>query len=119
MYLKRVYKTDEDGQLVLDGVRVLRAGPRQKFAAQLVTQAALDGWMRLSSDGKLLLLTDPPLTYRIVRRPGYYCSHDGVRLTDQEAARAYVASKYPGVESPDPQNPSGYERINHFECEKE
>ena len=63
------------------------------------------------------------------RRPGYYCSHNGARMdlsaeaygdpaiAAVEAQQYLKANGFADVASPDPQNPAGYQRLHHYECE--
>lgn len=118
------------------GVQLKHTGinPAQNFSVDLVMQAVSSGWMSISGDTLILHAAPEDLHYAIVRRPGYYCCHDGKRipiseLAMQEAltqpqaklaaaeARAYLALHgFAGVPSPDAQHPSGYLRCNAFEC---
>ncbi len=115
MLLKRLH----DEQKKVRGVRVLRAGEKQHFSPDLVLKAQAEGWM-VMADGKITIKGEAgDVVYRIVREPGYYCCHDGAPMPDGEAARSYIAEKFPGKPSTDRNNPSGYARIHHFECVKE
>lgn len=112
-----------DGQDVLvppvNGVEVLRAGPRQRFSPDLVVRGAAEGWLELKGDRLVLRGTNVTLKYRVARTPGYYCCFDGAPMDDGPSAREYVAAKFPNKASPDPSNPAGYERINFYDCVKE
>jgi hypothetical protein len=119
-------------------VKVLRAGDRQNFSATLVEDGVRDGWIALGG-GELAIKTDTGvLRYRIVRTPGHYCvlcPPPGERLDGQEEARAHVAGAHKDYARPSvaprrsglakddagqrlAQNPAGYERIHHYECER-
>src|SRR5690349_13848686 len=93
----------------------------QNFSTRLVKQAIEEGWMAIQ-DGKLILYSKPEnLIYDIKRLPGRYSCFDGAKLPDDEddsgkLARAYLAEHYPNQPSPDPDNPSGYYKINAYEC---
>ena len=125
MQLKRVYKTDADGvvitPLILDYVKLLRSGPKQKFSTGLVKAAVAEGWMTLTK-GRIVLHTKPEVSYKIVRIPGRYCCFSGDKLPDDAtgaAAQAHIASNHKGKKSPDKQNPSGYCMLNAYDCVKE
>jgi len=118
MYLKRIFDKDAPKGSKLDHIKVLRAGDRQNFSTGMVELAVAEGWMALGG-GKITLDTRPPLGYRIVRAPGYYCCHCAVRLGDAAAARAHIEADHPGTISPDPFNRAGYERIHYYDCVKE
>lgn len=113
MLLKRLF---EDGKV--SGVRVLHTGtsPEQNFSTRLVTQAAAEGWLSILGDRLTIHAEGEDLTYTILRTPGYYCVHDGLPMLDGRDAREHIAANYAGVPSPDPANPSGYEKLNHYEC---
>ena len=127
MYLKRLYERDDEGGLKLDdagkanviGVRVLRSGPRQHFSPNLVQKGAAAGWLSMQ-DGKIIIHGEGgDLSYSIERIPGYYCCHCGDPLDDSKTSQNHVASEHEDEESPDKENPSGYERINYYDCAKE
>jgi hypothetical protein len=123
MWLKRMYTnvtTDAKGKRtgVLDYVKLLRAGPVQKFPTQFVQKGIEDGWVVLRA-GKITLHTKPATTYTILRGPGYYCSHCKVKLGDQAEARLHVATEHKDQKSPDTGNPSGYEKANFYDCKKD
>lgn len=131
MLLKRLY--DHSGEAPrLSGIKVLHAGPRQRFSPHLVDAAVLEGWMTLG-DGKIILHVQPkPLTYRTVRMPGYYCCHCGERLPGAVEAKTHVVEhaeakpspswfrkligEKPASGVPDPANPAGYRQDNFYEC---
>lgn len=134
MLLKRFYKTPKDWVREVDENGVCTNPPEfdyvslahtgvdinQNFSVDLVTEALNKKWMTME-EGKLTLLIHPVnLYYKILREPGRYCCHCGDKLQDDikgSLARLHIASKHPDKESPDPNNASGYCRINHFECE--
>lgn len=128
MLLKRQFKDAPDGHpdavealdgrlVVLDHVQVKRAGTVQKFTPGFVNTGLLEGWVAL--DGrKLTLRTRPKLAYRIVRTPGRYCCTCEQELASEADARAHLQADHPGVESPDPQNPSGWRVDDFFYCER-
>ena len=118
MYLKRIYDKTAPVGTKLDHIKVLRAGDKQRFASEMVERAAGEGWLTLCG-GKIMLDTRPPLSYRIVRAPGFYCCHCAIKLSDATGAKAHVADKHTGMISPDQSNPAGYERIHFFDCVKE
>ena len=95
---------------------------RQHFSERLVRGAIEEGWMAIQ-DGKLILYAVPDnLTYDIVQVPGRYSCFDGSKLPDDDGntgvlARQVIAERHPGETSPDPANPAGYYRINHYVCE--
>lgn len=111
MLIRRIYK---DGRC--DYVEILRAGDTQNFSTRLVAGALQEGWMEMIN-GKIIVKSQPEnLVYKIVKEPGYYCCHDGKKLEDAIMAKNYVESNFSGVPSPDPNNPAGYMKINHYEC---
>lgn len=120
MLLKRVFDKDK-----LTHVQVLHAGPRQKFSPDLIDKAIREGWLE-RRQGRFVLKSEPVVVYRIVREPGYYCCHCGQELPDAgqmvEGGRtvglAHVAT-HGARSSPDRNNPSGYARLNAYDCEKE
>ena len=108
MWLKRVHD-HSTGKPVVAGVKVLHLGRKQKFSPNLLKQGAMEGWLAFA-EGKITL-TDIEGTkhvFKVVRVPGRYCSHCGIALESEEAARGHLASAHAGVPSPDPENPAGY-----------
>jgi hypothetical protein len=119
MLLKREYDLDSKGNpTTVNHIKVLHAGPKQRFSTGLVASAIAAGWMTLGQ-GKIKLHTKPELTYKVVRVPGLYCCHCRAPMVDSETAKLHVASAHKGRESPDPTNPSGYEHIHYYDCVKE
>jgi len=117
MLLKRIYD-HSSGEPVLDHVVVIRAGDEQHFSTGLVEAAVMEDWMTLGG-GRLMLKTKPKLSYRIKRMPGYYCCHCGESQPGALEAQAHVAADHGKKKSPNPENPSGYERILYYDCVKE
>lgn len=83
----------------------------QHFATHFVEQGLAEGWMTVGG-GKLILHAQPEdLVYTILRPPGRYCVHCGIKLEDDgngESARAHVAAHHPDTPSPDQDHPAGY-----------
>lgn len=113
----------------LDHVEVYHTGARaeQNFSTALVEAAIREGWMSIGG-GKLVLDVKPErLIYAIRRGPGHYCCHCGTHLSDANqrvpghegnltVGMQHVAEAHPNTPSPDPGNPAGYCRLNHYEC---
>lgn len=100
----------------VDHVEVRHTGTHaeQNFSSRLVASGMLDGWIAIAK-GRLVISAKPEdLVYAIERTPGYYSCFTGEALADQHVAKAHVAAQ--GKPSPDPANPAGYVRINHYEC---
>lgn len=116
LLLKRDVDMKDPSKPVVRGVSVLQAGKRHNFGHRLIEQGVSEGWLSLAS-GQITIQSKPPVVYRVLKVPGYYCCHDGARMTDGAAARAYIAAKFAGKPSPDRNNPSGYAKLNHYECE--
>lgn len=125
MLLKRHYK--DDG--ALDHVEILGTGANapQNFSKRMVALGRAEGWIHI--EGNTLLLEAQPerLIYAIHRKPGHYCVHDGSMIPISDEARgdpqleaieaqAYVRQRFAGVPSPRADVPSGYEKLNHYEC---
>lgn len=144
MMLKRIYKTPPDWAPVrnvrgpdgtlpdptrpegaclnppaLDYVSLGHTGidRRQNFSERLIQTAIAEGWCSLGQGQLTLHVMPEDLVYTIERLPGVYCCHCGARLeAGDRAARAHVAQQHAGAASPDPANPSGYRRVNAYEC---
>ncbi len=101
----------------LKAIKLLHAGPRQNFSPSLIEGAIAEGWVAMG-DGQIVLRTEPPASYRIVRVPGYYCCHCQKKLEDGPSGKTHVEAVHAGQTSPDPGNPSGYRRDNFYACER-
>lgn len=136
MELKRLYKKDSEGALVMEagalvviGVEILHAGPRQKFSPQQVVQGLREGWLLMEGPIITVKGVNESVRYRIERDPGFYCCHCGIKLqgepSDEQSCRnnserlKHVATEHEDETSPDPSNPAGYFGINHFDCVRE
>ena len=119
MLLKRLYDMSDPDKPVVKGVEVLRAKERQHFSPDLVAKAADQGWMEMAGGKIALNAENGTILYKIVRGPGYYCCHCGKHMSDGAVARAHIDKEHAKKTSPDPANPSGYERIHYFDCVKE
>lgn len=102
----------------------------QNFSEKMVQAGISEGFATVSR-GKLTLHCEPEdLVYTIVRGPGYYCCYCGQAIPDagafvkgedgEESKRTvgmvHVETIHGGKVSPDPSNPSGYRRLNGYEC---
>lgn len=122
-FLQEVNKmVDDDGVVrtpVVVGVNVNRTSKMQKFTPSLIAKATQQGWATLG-DGAFTVHAanlDSPLVYQIVRTPGYYCAHCNVELDDEETSRNHVIDLHAEDDSPDKNNPSGYEHAKYYLCE--
>lgn len=93
--------------------------PEQHFTPRFVERGQNEGWLAIQ-DGMLTIYAKPEnLVYAIKRGPGRYSCFDHAKLPDDDKgalARAYIAERYPGQTSPDPENPAGYYMINYYDC---
>lgn len=107
----------------LDQLQVLHTGLQeaQHFSERLVRKGQEEGWLTIDK-GTLTIYAKPEnLVYEIVRVPGRYSCYDGSKLPDDEGdtgrlARAVIAERHAGQPSPDPAHPSGYYKINYYDC---
>ncbi len=127
MEIKRIFKKDDKGELIrdqdgdaiLDTIRVKRLSKMQNFTQKLIDRAIREGFMSMIK-GKIVLHTnDGDLSYKIVRSPGYFCCHDNEPLGGEKECREYVEANFKGIESPDKNNPAGYRKDNFHACELE
>lgn len=137
MLLKRLYDpadvaklrdpNDPTERITPIGIKVLRAGPRQKFSPDLIAQGVAQGWLAIG-DGKVTLKGDDgDVAYTITRSPCYYCCHCGMALEDAGAreeaggltrGQRHVLAEHGTAPSPDPNNPAGYEHLAAYDCVK-
>lgn len=118
MLLKRLY--DHSGeQPRVSGIKVLRAGPRQKFSTRFIEGGSAEGWLSMTQGKVILHGSGGDVVYRIERAPGYYCCHCERKLDDGPGGRVHVETAHAGKASPDPSNPSGFRRDNFFACVRE
>ena len=116
MKVRKVYGKGPDGELVVKYLELITVTQKQKFSERLVTRGLREGWLEMGA-GRLTLKGKPPLTFKIVSYPGYYCCHDEKYFEDGAEAQAYTETLYASIPSPDKQNPSGYRRDAHYMCE--
>lgn len=119
MLLKRLYDHSDPKNPKVRGVRVLRAGAGWNISPDLLQRGAYEGWLSLAKGQVVLEAEGQALRYRVNRGPGYYCCHCGEAVDDGPSARAHIAAEHASQASPDPSNPAGYCRINHYECVRE
>lgn len=121
MQLKRLYDKTNPKAPVVNGVMILRASDEQHFSTDFVANGEAQGWVARDGDRLIIINSGKGgnATYSIKRAPGYYCCHCKMPMADGAAARAHLALAHAGKKSPDASNPSGYERINYFDCVKE
>lgn len=104
--------------------------PEQHFTEKLVRAGQREGFLAITGNTLSLIATPEDLEYTIKRYPGYYCCHCGAELPDagvmetdedgKETGRTlglvHVEEQHEGAVSPDPSNPSGYERLDYYDC---
>jgi len=66
MKLKRLYK---DGKIA--GIKFISGGPCQNFSPHFVEGGIEEGWLKMENH-KIILESDPPIIYSIIREPGKY-----------------------------------------------
>jgi len=110
----------------IDHVEIKHTGisAEQNFSTRFVEAGLAQGFASVG-DGKITLRAKPEdLVYTIKRGPGHYCCHCGVALPDASrivspgitAGMQQVAAMHEGKPSPDAGNPSGYLRLNEYQC---
>lgn len=119
MLLKRIYDRTDPKHPKVCGVEVKRAGPRQNFSPEIVLQGTAQGWIKLVDRTIVIRGKGGDVVYRIARVPGSYCCHCHADVHDAGGARAHLEAQHAGKRSPDKNNPAGYRRTHHYECERE
>jgi hypothetical protein len=110
-HLKAVGMIEREYPWPCAGVEV-ECGERTSITRRAFDQALQEGW--LTVQGNVLEIGGKK--FNILRSPGTYCCHCGARITDDQP-KAHVARCAQGADSPDPQNPSGYEVIDFYDLE--
>jgi len=111
----------------LAGVKVVGDAPDEHhFSPKFVTNGMAEGWISIIKGTIILHTVDGDVVYRIVRGPGAYCCHCGIKVGEgPSASRAEVTARSAHAEeccngTPHPTEwPDGYEVINHYECRLE
>ena len=101
------------------GVDVLYAGATQHFSPRIVQKGSDEGWLERDENYITIFGANETVKYEILRDPGRYCCHCEMELMDEGSAKVHVEGVHPGETYPDLANPSGYERINYFDCVRE
>lgn len=126
MLLQRKYYHDPNGvkSPSVSGVVVKRMPTNgvQHFSPKLVRTGMSERWL-IQKDGKITVIDQSgPIVFNIIREPGRYCLHCGVKLSDDpmgKAAQEHISQEHSGIKSPDPLNPSGYVMLTYFETKVE
>lgn len=126
MEIRRIFKdinqpkdySKPNAGLEVDYVEVIHAPDIQKFTQRFLEKGVSEGFVSIDNNQIIIKSNPENVVYNIIRTPGYYCCHDDQKLSDGRLAKKYIDDNYPGIESPDPQNPSGYRKDNFYFCEK-
>lgn len=108
-------------------LRKLAPGRRHHFTPKQLKVWGDRGWITKDENTITLHTVNGDRLFHIDHEPGRYCLHCGEFLKSEEdagiyaqgspelgkAARAHVAKKHDGVDSPDPRHPSGY-KYKHY-----
>ena len=116
-------------------IRVVSSSKFWNVTQNVIDKGVLEGWLAIGG-GNIVLnavldpirlgrAEEPPVnfvdvTYKILRVPGHYCCHCNEKIEDDgrgTQAREHLRTAHFGVESPDPQNPSGWRRDSFYRCE--
>jgi len=108
-------------------IDVGRLTDRQHFSPNVIQTGVFEGWLTMTAGRIIIDTKQGRLRYQIVRAPGYYCCRckesipdAGVILpTGKTVGQEHVTQRHQNRPSPDPQNPSGYERTAFFDCVRE
>jgi hypothetical protein len=109
------------------GVEMLLASPRWHVSPEMVLLGATQGWLVLGKDTLTVRARNGSYRYLVKRTPGHYCCHCTMAIADANGrtefsgrpmtiGEEHVARLHGGEASPDPNNPSGFERINYLDC---
>ncbi len=123
-------------ELVECGLEVQRipANGRQHLSPAFVDLGKQVGWLSIDhnqADGEppaggtiTIKAENGNFVFRILRGPGRWCCHCGIKLPDDDSsaaagalAREHVAEHHKGEKSPDPDNPSGYICPRYYDTE--
>jgi hypothetical protein len=97
----------------------LQAGFLTLDYSQPIGQEPAGGSITLHSENR------GDVRFNIIRGPGRWCAHCGIKLEDDDElgimsgvkARAHVATQHAGEASPDPKAPAGYSCPRDYLCE--
>lgn len=117
LLLKRLHDQEakKRGEVKVSGVIVMGYGGEHHFTPKLVEMGVAENWLTMGNGQITVVGKNKSASFKIVRTPGYYCSHCKAPMPDGSAAAAHVKTKHAGVKSPDRNNPSGYGKQNYFE----
>lgn len=122
MYLKRLNAEGSvaSGSPEAAYCKVLHAPNTWHPAQSFLDSGIASGHISLSA-GKVVIKTaegEDDLVYKIVSAPGFFCCHCGMTVGSSKEGVEHIAKEHQDAkESPDPMNPSGVRRNNHFVCE--
>jgi len=68
MRLKRIIGPNKE----VVGIKVLHAGPVQRFSPRLIQKGQAEKWLSLSGDKLTIHAVDAPVVYRVTQYPGNY-----------------------------------------------
>ncbi len=121
--IRKLLRDPASGEPVVRGVVVTRLPVQgaQCFSPKVVEAGQKEGWLTVS-DSSICIECDTAgkISFKITRLPGRYCliCGESLRYKGDAAgvvAREHMEKEHPGVESPDPRWPAGYEVINYYE----
>lgn len=116
---KIVLEMDEKDKPIIDHVKVIRKSKnsKQNFSTKFILNGFKSKLVSIVDD-VITLNTKPELNFKIIREPGYYCCHDDEPCGTGAEARSYLEENFKDIESPDPNNPSGYRKDNFYATEE-
>jgi len=124
--LKKKHYHDPNGLKapVVSGIIVKRlsADGKQRFSPKLVKTGQDEKWLTKTETTITIHDQGGDIVFTIRRVPGRYCCHCQEKLIDDatgEAARAHVVTEHAREDSPDANNPSGYELLTYYDCDLE
>ncbi len=115
MRLKKHYDPEslETGPVV-SFIEIQHQSDTWKPSRKVVDLGISEGWLSIV-EGFIVLKTAedlPDVRYNVLAPPGYYCCHDGQKLSGEKQAKAYVAENF--GDKPHPVEPAGYVRHNFY-----
>lgn len=147
MLMKRQFNHDSDGvPTSVSHIEMQRSTERWHASPRVVEKGIAEGWLSVGG-GKLTIKTavdDQDVVYKIDRGPGHYCCECHAPLDGEHSARRHVLEEHASVpaklipkdnqelqdgfhalladqefESSDGANPSGYCKLNYYDCARQ